>query len=134
MKLKPVLGPDDILLLLTHHWARDTCIFPIEDQRVAFAAILLLSIYTGCRPAELVDGSKSRNGRQASWDDPDDPDLEDPDCESQDLKQSEDPDYDKLDPWESLDNSSYNEDDDSLSNFNELVRSYKAICYKDVQL
>ena len=44
---------------------------------------------------ELVDGSKSRNGRQASWDDPDNPD-------------SEDPDYDKSDPWESPDNGSYN--------------------------
>jgi hypothetical protein len=63
---------------------------------VAFAAILLFSIYTGCCPVELVDGSKNRNGRQASWDDPDDPDLEDPDCDE--LKQSEDPDYDKLDP------------------------------------
>jgi hypothetical protein len=98
---------------------------------VAFAAILLFSIYTGCRPAELVDGSKNRNGRQASWDDLDDPDTEDPDCD--DLKQSEDPDYDKLDPWDSPDNGSYNNDDDSLSNFNELVRSYKAICYEDVR-
>lgn len=99
---------------------------------MSFAAILLFSIYTGCRPAELVDGSKNRNGRQASWDDPDDPDTEDPNCD--DLKQSEDPDYDKLDPWDCPDNSSYNNDDDSPSNFNELVRSYKAICYEDVRL
>ena len=99
---------------------------------MSFAAILLFSIYTGCRPAELVDGSKSRNGRQASWDDPDDPDLEGPDCEGQDPKQSEDPDYNKPDPWESSDNGSYNDYD--LSNFNELVRSYKAICYEDVRL
>jgi hypothetical protein len=147
VKPKPVLGPNDILLLLTHHWARDTCAFPTEDQRVSFAAILLFSIYTGCRPAELVDGSKSRNGRQASWDDPDDPDSEDPDCEGQnpkqsedpdcegqDLKQSEDPDYDKPDPWESLDNGNYSDDDDGLSNFSELIRSYKAICYEDVRL
>jgi Protein of unknown function (DUF3435) len=133
VKPKPVLGPNDILLLLTHHWARDTCTFPTEDQRVSFAAILLFSIYTGCRPAELVDGSKSRNGRQASWDDPDDTDSEDPNFEGQDLKQSEDPDYEKPDPWESLDKGSYTIDD-GLGNFNELVRSYKAICYEDVRL
>jgi hypothetical protein len=136
VKPKPVLGPNDILLLLTHHWARDTCTFPTEDQRVSFAAILLFSIYTGCRPAELVDGSKSRNGRQALWDDPDDLDSEDPDRESQDSNQSEDPDYDKPNPWESPNNGSYkdNNDDDGLSSFDELVRSYKAICYEDVRL
>jgi len=99
---------------------------------VSFAAILLFSIYTGCRPAELVDGSKSRNGRQASWDDPDDPNSEDPDCEGQDPEQGEDPDYDKPNPWESPDNSSY--DGDDLGNFSELVRLYKAICYEDVRL
>ena len=147
VKPKPVLGPNDILLLLTHHWARDTCTFPTEDQRVSFAAILLFFIYTGCRPAELVDSSKSRNGCQASWDDLDDPDSEGPDCEGQDLeqsedldcegqdlKQSEDPDYDKPDPWECLDNGNYSDDNDSLSNFNKLIRLYKAICYKDVRL
>ena len=60
--------------------------------------------------------------------------MEDLNCEGQDPKQSKDPNYDKPDPWESLDNSSYSDDDDSLSNFNELVRLYKAICYEDVRL
>jgi integrase len=55
---KPVLGADDLILLLTHHWARDTSIFPTEDQRLVLAAIMLLLIYTGCRPAELVDAAK----------------------------------------------------------------------------
>ena len=64
---------------------------------MSFAAILLFSIYTSCYLVELVDGLKSRNGRQALWDDLDNPDLEDPNCEGQDLKQSEDPNYDKLD-------------------------------------
>jgi hypothetical protein len=64
VKSKPVLGPDDVLLLLTHHWARDACTFPTEDQRQALAAIILLSIYTGARPAELVDGIKSRGARR----------------------------------------------------------------------
>jgi hypothetical protein len=65
---------------------------------VSFAAILLFSIYTSCHPAELVDGLKSRNSRQALWDDLDDLDSEDSNYEGQDLKQSEDPNYDKLDP------------------------------------
>jgi hypothetical protein len=60
--------------------------------------------------------------------------LEDPDCEGQDPKQGEDPDYDKPDPWESLDNSSYDDKDDGLGNFNELLRSCKALCYEDVRL
>ena len=81
-KPKPVLGPNDVLLLLTHHLARDTCTFPTEDQRVVFAAILLFFIYTGCLPAELVDGSKNKNGRQASWDDPDVPSSENPNREA----------------------------------------------------
>jgi hypothetical protein len=50
------------------------------------------------------------------------------------LKQSEDPDYDKPDPWESPDNSNYSDNNNSLSNFNKPIRLYKAICYKDVQL
>ena len=99
---------------------------------MAFTAILLFSIYTSCCLAELVDSSKNKNRYQASWDDLDNPDLEDPNYD--DLKQSKDPDYDKLDPWNSLDNGSYNNSDNSLSNFNKLVRSYKAICYKDVRL
>ncbi|KAI9729333.1 MAG: hypothetical protein M1818_008540 [Claussenomyces sp. TS43310] len=63
-KAKPVLGADDVLLLLTHLWARDTSIFPTEHQRLAVAAIMLLSIYTGCRPAELVDASKRKRERE----------------------------------------------------------------------
>lgn len=98
---------------------------------MAFAAILLLSIYTGCRPAELVDGSRSKVARHGLWDDLDDPDLEDPDCEGQHLKESVDPDYDRPDPWENLDNSSYNDD---IGDLGELMRAYKAICYEDVRL
>ncbi len=55
-----MLGADDLILLLTHHWARDTSIFPTEDQRLTLAAIMLLLIYTGCRPAELVDAAKRK--------------------------------------------------------------------------
>jgi hypothetical protein len=139
VKPKLVLGLNNMLLLLTYHWARDTYTFPTKDQRVRFAAILLFSIYTSCCLAELVDRSKSKAGRQASWDNLDNPDLEDPDledpkCQGQDLKQSGDPDYDKPNPWESLDSGSYNDNNDSLNNFNKLIRLYKALCYKDLQL
>jgi len=57
-KDKPVLGSDDLLLLLTYLWARDTCVFLTEDQRYALTTFLLLSIFTGARLAELVDAMK----------------------------------------------------------------------------
>jgi hypothetical protein len=56
-----VLGVDDLLLLLSHHWARDTSTFPTERHRVQFALILLILAYTGCRPAELVEARKKRS-------------------------------------------------------------------------
>ena len=59
-KSKPVAGPDDLLLLLVQHWARDQSVFPTEDDRHDVAAIMLFQSYTGCRPAELVHSSKSR--------------------------------------------------------------------------
>ena len=66
MKAKPVLGADDILLLLTHLWARDTSIFPTKDQRLMLAAMMLLSIYTGCRPAKLANASKRAGEKTTS--------------------------------------------------------------------
>jgi hypothetical protein len=130
VKSKPVLGPDDVLLLLTHHWARDTCTFPTEDQRVSLAAIILLSIYTGCRPAELVDGLKRKAASQYSWEKP-----EDSECEWQDHKgKLDDPDYDVPDPWENPNDPDYEALRDEDVNLGELMRSYKAICYEDVRL
>ncbi|KAF7912284.1 uncharacterized protein EAF01_001305 [Botrytis porri] len=58
VKSKPVIGVDDLLLLLNHHWARDTSVFPTERHRIQFALILLILFGTGCRPAELVDAQK----------------------------------------------------------------------------
>jgi hypothetical protein len=69
------LGVDDLLLLLNHHWARDTATFPTERHRVQFALILLLLFGTGCRPAELVDAKKKRREDPGSEDD----DLDDDD-------------------------------------------------------
>jgi hypothetical protein len=53
-----VLGVDDLLLLLTHHWARDTSTFSTERHQVQFALILFILAYRGCQPAELVDAGK----------------------------------------------------------------------------
>jgi hypothetical protein len=103
-----VLGSDDVLLLLTHLWACDTCTFPTEDQRHALVAILVLSIFTGARLGELVDATRRRAPRRCLWEDRDDPDqdgqdlkddLNDLDFDSLDLKNNlDDPNYDRLDP------------------------------------
>ena len=66
MKAKLVLGADDVLLLLTHLWARDTSTFPTEDQRLTLASMMLLSIYTGCRLGELADALKQAGRKAAS--------------------------------------------------------------------
>ena len=53
-------GPDDLLLLLVHHWARDKSVFPTEDDRLDLPTIMLFQSYTGCRPAELVHAPRGR--------------------------------------------------------------------------
>lgn len=57
------MGVDDLLLGLTHHWSRDTSAFPTEDDRLDLPTIMLFQAYTACRPAELVDGSRSREDK-----------------------------------------------------------------------
>ncbi|KAJ6437505.1 hypothetical protein O9K51_10064 [Purpureocillium lavendulum] len=69
-KSKPVMGVDDLLLGLTHHWSRDRSVFPTEDDRLDLSTIMLFQAYTACRPAELVDGTKFRAGRDPMIDDP----------------------------------------------------------------
>ncbi|OBT53129.1 hypothetical protein VE04_05757 [Pseudogymnoascus sp. 24MN13] len=69
VKSKPVLGVDDLLLLLNCHWARDKSVYPTERHRVQFALILLLLFGTGCRPAELVDAKRKRRDNPNSDDD-----------------------------------------------------------------
>ena len=53
-------GPDDLLLLLVQHWARDESVFPTEDDRHDVATIMLFLSYTGGRPAEFVHSSKGK--------------------------------------------------------------------------
>lgn len=69
---KPVLGVDDLLLGLTHHWCRDRSVFPTEDDRLDLSTIMLFQSYTACRPAELVDSTKSRGRQDPLLDDSDD--------------------------------------------------------------
>ncbi|KAG5748063.1 hypothetical protein H9Q70_009255 [Fusarium xylarioides] len=85
-KPKPVMGVDDLLLGLTHHWSRDTSVFPTEDDRLDLPTIMLFQAYSACRPAELVDGTKSRGHK--------DPLLEEPDDLLQDTEEQEDNDAD----------------------------------------
>ncbi|KAL9107289.1 MAG: hypothetical protein Q9187_008450, partial [Circinaria calcarea] len=86
-----MLGGDDLILLLTHHCARDTSIFPTEDQRLTLAAIMLLLIYTGCRPAELVDAAKRKATSDPAYKD----DNWDSGYDSTDDVQDNDPTYGK---------------------------------------
>jgi Protein of unknown function (DUF3435) len=60
------LAVDDLLLLLNHHWARDTSTFPTERYRVQFALVLLLLFATGCWPTELVDSKKKTGDNTGS--------------------------------------------------------------------
>ncbi|OBT74038.1 hypothetical protein VF21_07827 [Pseudogymnoascus sp. 05NY08] len=136
MKAKPVLGADDILLLLTHLWARDTSVFPTEDQRLTTATIMLLSIYTGCRPAELVDALKRAGGKTTSrkrphtevWDSVDD--LDEDECVDEGDGLDE-PNYQGRAPW---DNKSDSEYDDDYFDPDTVERKYKSLCYEDIRL
>ncbi|KAH8803314.1 hypothetical protein F5884DRAFT_903878 [Xylogone sp. PMI_703] len=92
--------------------ARDTRTFATEDQRHRLATIPLLSIFTGARPAELVDGMKHNAPVKYPWDHSERPDVDGPDPpedkEALDAlydeqlgfeQHLEDPDYDRLEPW-----------------------------------
>ncbi|KAG6829646.1 hypothetical protein H0H87_010611 [Tephrocybe sp. NHM501043] len=57
---KTVTDSDDLLALLSFNIAYDSHALPSERQRLDVAACYLLLAYTGCRPAELVDGEKKK--------------------------------------------------------------------------
>ncbi|EOO01307.1 hypothetical protein UCRPA7_3197 [Phaeoacremonium minimum UCRPA7] len=50
----------------------DRSVFPTEADRLDLPTIMLFQAYTACRPAELVDGTKSRGGGDPLKDEPDD--------------------------------------------------------------
>jgi len=56
-QVKPTMSVDDLLQLLHHHWALCTDYYPVEQQRVQHALLILLMAYTSARPGALVEGS-----------------------------------------------------------------------------
>jgi hypothetical protein len=58
-RIKTVTDSGDLLALLLFNVAYDLCIFPSERRRLDLAACYLILAYTGCRPAEIVDGEKA---------------------------------------------------------------------------
>ncbi|KAL5625695.1 hypothetical protein FOBRF1_000038 [Fusarium oxysporum] len=151
-KPKPVMGVDDLLLGLTHHWSRDASVFPTEDDRLDLPTIMLFQAYSACRPAELVDGTKSR-GHQ-------DPLLEGPDECLQVIKdESDDEDnesvFDDDQGFESDATGDTELDEERSTSIKdpnkeagvrsqplplpedpgtETVRKHKALCYEDLTL
>ncbi|KAG8531634.1 uncharacterized protein KY384_003265 [Bacidia gigantensis] len=67
-KKKPVIGLDDLYLLLYTHWVLDDSTFKDERQRVQVATGLLTAAFFGCRPCSLFD-------TRVKLDDPDDPSI-----------------------------------------------------------
>ena len=57
-KKKPVIGLDDLYLLLYTHWVLDDSTFKDERQRVQVATGLLTAAFLGCRPCSLFLRSK----------------------------------------------------------------------------
>ena len=55
-----MVGPDDLLLLLVQHWARDESVFLTEDDRHDVATIMLFLSYIGGRLTEFVYSSKGK--------------------------------------------------------------------------
>jgi hypothetical protein len=66
MNGKPVLGSDDLLVLLTYNIAYDTGTFPLERHRVGLSGAYQILACTGARPAEVVDNEKNKP-KDGSW-------------------------------------------------------------------
>ncbi len=54
-KTKPVIGLDDLYLLLYTHWVLDDATYSDERQRVEVATGILMAVFFGCRPCSLFD-------------------------------------------------------------------------------
>ena len=57
---KPVVSAAELRVILIFNIAYDTRVFPCERQRAHLWACYLLLVYTGARPAELVDSEKKK--------------------------------------------------------------------------
>lgn len=67
-KKKPVIGLNDLYLLLYTYWVLDDSTFKDERQRVQVATGLLMAAFFGCRPCLLFD-------TRVKLDEPDDSDV-----------------------------------------------------------
>lgn len=119
-----MLSIDDLLLLLNHHWARDTSTFPTERYRVQYPLLLLLLSGTGCRPAELVDARRRRKDDISA----DNGEVVAQDKSSHDSGAVTDKDFTGHDGYAQVDF------DLDTSGVEEDVRRVDAICYEDVRL
>ena len=52
---KPLLGVEDLLMILWYHWTTDHCAFSHERLRVQLALILLVAAYIATRPGAIVE-------------------------------------------------------------------------------
>ncbi|KAH8981401.1 hypothetical protein EDB92DRAFT_1970196 [Lactarius akahatsu] len=68
LRTKGVTDSGDLLALLSFNYAYDRRIFPGERQRLDLAGCYLILAYTGCRPAEIVDGEKPLPTNDVCWD------------------------------------------------------------------
>jgi len=68
LRAKGVTDSGDLLALLSFNFAYDHRIFPNERQRLDVAACYLILAYTGCGPAEIVDGEKPIPTKDLCWD------------------------------------------------------------------
>jgi hypothetical protein len=65
---KPVVGPSDLLVLLTFNIGYDEGIFSIERHRIDLPGIYPFLSYTGARRAEIVDNEKKKS-KDGSYED-----------------------------------------------------------------
>jgi hypothetical protein len=56
---KTATDSSDLLAILSFNTTYDFRVFPSERQRLSLTVCYLVLAYTGCRPAEVVDGDKS---------------------------------------------------------------------------
>jgi len=103
------------------------------------ATFLLLSIFTGARPAELVDAIKYNAPYKYPWEDPEIPNLdkEEPtsdldnldDEELDPMDYPEDPDYNKAKSWDNINNTNYY---NNIGKSPNIKRYYKALYYENI--
>ncbi|KAH7160546.1 FluG domain-containing protein [Dactylonectria estremocensis] len=146
-KSKPVMGVDDLLWGLTHHWARDRSVFPTEDDRLDVPTIMLFQAYSAYPLREEAGklGPTGNNDDSILFDDDDDDDDgydgsvfgDDDDgsgydsASTDDTKINDDAIADANDHQEEAEKWAQQEADNQET---EPVRLHKALCYEDLTL